>query len=412
VNTLRDQGEPAGADELRAAMVEQMRSAGDLRTEGVTRAFSTVPRERFAPEAPLEQVYDRDDVVITKRDANGLALSSVSAPRIQAQMLEQADISPGMRVLEIGSGGYNAALIAELVGPEGQVTTVDIDPFVTERASQYLAETGYNRIQVLQVDAEGGVPQRAPFDRIIVTAGAWDVPPAWIEQLAEDGLLVVPLRLRGLTRSFAHARNEGNLVSQNYDLCGFVSMQGAGANDERLILLQGEDIALRVDSDQLVTSPDSLRSALTSARVTRGSGVEVGGYEPFDDLDLFIATALDDFGLLVAKDAAIASGVVERSARMGAKTALGDDSFAYRASQPTNEERTSFEFIVYGHGPNADQLVNQHIELIREWDQSHRGGSGARVEVYPAGTDIQVPAGGRVVEKKHTSVLIFWPTSP
>ncbi|GAA3083988.1 hypothetical protein GCM10010530_07570 [Kribbella aluminosa] len=412
MNTLRDLNKPAEADELRTAMVEQMRGAGDLRTEGVTRAFSIVPRERFAPDAPLEQVYNRDDVVITKRDDNGLALSSVSAPRIQAQMLEQAEISPGMRVLEIGSGGYNAALIAELVGPEGEVTTVDIDPFVTDRAAQYLAETGYDRIQVLQVDAEGGVPQRAPFDRIIVTAGAWDVPPAWIEQLAEDGLLVVPLRLRGLTRSFALARKDGRLVSQNYDLCGFVSMQGAGANDERLILLQGEDIALRVDSDQLVTSPDSLRSALTSARVTRGSGIEVGGYEPFDDLDLFMATALDDFGLLVAKDAAIASGVVERSARMGAKTALADDSFAYRASQPTSDERTSFEFIVYGHGPHADQLVDQYIGLIREWDQSHRGGSGARVEVYPAGTDVRVPAGGRLVEKKHTSVLIFWPTSP
>ncbi len=393
-------------------MVEEMRRQGDLRTEEVARAFATVPREQFAPEASLVQVYNRDDVVVTKRDDDGLALSSVSAPRIQAQMLEQAEIRPGMRVLEIGSGGYNAALVAELVGPEGEVTTVDIDPFVTDRAAQYLAETGYDRVRVLQIDAEGGAPQRAPFDRIIVTVGAWDVPPAWIEQLADDGLLVVPLRLRGLTRSFALAREDGHLVSRNYDLCGFVSMQGAGANDERLILLHGEDIALRLDSDQLVPSPDSLRSALTSERVTRGSGVMVGGYEPFDDLDLFLATALDDFGLLVAKDAAIAAGLVERSARMGAKTALADDTLAYRASQPTNEERTSFEFIVYGHGPHADDLVDKYIGLIREWNQLHRGGPGARVEVYPAGTDVPAPAGGRVIEKKHTSVLISWPTSP
>jgi hypothetical protein len=79
-------------------MVEQMLGAGDLRTEGVTRAFSIVPRERFAPDAPLEQVYNRDDVVITKRDDNGLALSSVSAPRIQAQMLEQRPCSSLPRV--------------------------------------------------------------------------------------------------------------------------------------------------------------------------------------------------------------------------------------------------------------------------------------------------------------------------
>ncbi|MGC4939279.1 methyltransferase, FxLD system [Kribbella sp. DT2] len=410
MNTVREQD--VSAAELRAAMVEEMRGHGDLRTDAVARAFATVPRERFAPEAPLVQVYNRDDVVITKRDANGLALSSVSAPRIQAQMLEQAEIRPGMRVLEIGSGGYNAALIAELVGTEGEVTTVDIDAFVTDRASQYLAAAGYDRVRVLQADAEGGVPQHAPFDRIIVTAGAWDVPPAWIEQLADDGLLVVPLRLRGLTRSFALAPEAGHLVARSYDLCGFVSMQGAGANDERLILLHGEDVGLRVDDDQDVPTPDSLRDALVSERVTRGSGVEVGGFEPFDDLDLFVATRLDDFGLLVAKDEAISAGLVERSARMGAKTALSRDSFAYRASQSTSEERTSFEFVVYGHGPHADSLVDQYVGLIREWNQLHRGGTGARVEVFPAGADVPVPAGGRVIAKKHTSVLISWPTSP
>jgi hypothetical protein len=106
VNTLRDNDTATAEDAatLRAAMVELMRTHGDLRTDGVTRAFVTVPREGFAPGAPLKQVYDRDDVVITKRDANGLALSSVSAPRIQARMLEQADLRPGMCVLEIGSG--------------------------------------------------------------------------------------------------------------------------------------------------------------------------------------------------------------------------------------------------------------------------------------------------------------------
>lgn len=408
MNTLREQ-DAVSAEDLRAAMVQEMRSSGELRTEQVARAFVTVPRETFAPGAPLRQVYDRDDVVVTKRDPNGLALSSVSAPRIQAQMLEQADIQPGMRVLEIGSGGYNAALIAELVGTTGEVTTVDIDSFVTDRAAQYLAATGYERVRVLRVDAEAGLAERAPFDRIIVTAGAWDVPPAWVEQLADDGLLIVPLRLRGLTRSFALAREDGRLIARNYELCGFVAMQGAGAYDERLILLQGEDVGLRVDDHQDVPSPDSLRSALASQRVAVGSGVEVGGFEPFDDLDLFVATRLDDFGLLVAKDAAIAGGVVERSARMGAKTALSPDSFAYRSSQPTSADRTSFEFVVHGHGPQAGALADRYVGLIREWNQLHRGEPGARVEVFAAGADVRVPAGGRLIEKKHTNVLISWP---
>lgn len=410
MNTLRDDDTATGQDAaaLRGAMVEQLRTHGELRTDTVTRAFATVPREAFAPGAPLEQVYNRDDVVITKRDENGLATSSVSAPRIQAIMLEQADIRPGMRVLEIGSGGYNAALIAELVGPEGEVTTVDIDPFVVDRATQYLADAGYPQVRVLLVDAESGVPEHAPFDRIIVTAGAWDIPPAWTDQLAEDGVLVVPLRLRGLTRSFALVREQEHLISRGYELCGFVPIQGAGANAERLVLLQGEDIALRVDGDQIVDA-DGLRGALSLPRVVRKSGVEVGGFEPFDDLDLFLATALDDFGLLVAKPAAIEAGLVERSARMGAKTALAGDSFAYRASQATSEDRTSFEFVVYGHGPDADRIADEYVELIREWDRLHRHGSGARIEVFPAVTpDTEIPE-GRLIEKRHTRVLISWP---
>jgi protein-L-isoaspartate(D-aspartate) O-methyltransferase len=411
VKTPRDSDTAIGQDAaaLRAAMVEQLRSHGELRTDAVTRAFATVPREAFAPGAPLEQVYNRDDVVITKRDENGLATSSLSAPRIQAMMLEQADIRPGMRVVEIGSGGYNAALIAELVGPDGEVTTVDIDPFVVNRATRYLAETGYPQVRVLLVDAEGGVPEYAPFDRIIVTAGAFDIPPAWTDQLAEDGVLVVPLRLRGLTRSFALVREQGHLLSRGYELCGFVPIQGAGANTERLVLLQGEDVALQVDDDQIVDT-DGLRGALTLPRVVHQSGVEVGGFEPFDDLDLFLATALDDFALLVATPAAIEAGLVERSARMGAKTALAGDSFAYRASQATSEERTSFEFVVYGHGRDAENIAEKYAALIREWDRVHRHGPGARIEVFPVGTPDAEIGEGRLIEKKHTRVLMSWPS--
>jgi len=126
--------------------------------------------------------------------AHGVSISSVSAPWLQAMMLEQAQIRPGMRVLEVGSGGYNAALIAELVGACGEVTTVDIDSDVVDRARQCLAAAGYRQVNIVLADAEGGVPDHAPCDRVIVTAETWDIPPAWPGQLAEGGRLVVPLR--------------------------------------------------------------------------------------------------------------------------------------------------------------------------------------------------------------------------
>jgi protein-L-isoaspartate(D-aspartate) O-methyltransferase len=114
----------ARADELRAAMVRTLREEGVIVSDAVAAAFGAVPRHVFAPGETLQAAYAPRGTVMPKRDADGLLLSVVSAPEIQAMMLEPAGIEPGMRVLEIGSAGYNAALIQELAGPGGQVTTV------------------------------------------------------------------------------------------------------------------------------------------------------------------------------------------------------------------------------------------------------------------------------------------------
>ena len=140
-------------------------------------AFLAVPRHLFTPGEPLHRAY-ANDIVVTRTDSAGMPTSSVSAPGMQAVMLEQAQVRPGMRVLEIGSGGYNAALLAELAGPAGQVVTADIDPQVTARARDCLARAGYPQVTVMLADREYGVPGHAPYDRIIVTAGAWDIPRA------------------------------------------------------------------------------------------------------------------------------------------------------------------------------------------------------------------------------------------
>jgi hypothetical protein len=122
-----DDGDDGRAAALRSAMVAELRDTGSIHCERVLDAFRVVPRHRFVPDVPLEDVYAMAEAVVTKRNERGVAVSSVSAPSIQAAMLVQADIRPGMNVLEIGSGGCNAALLAELVGPEGAVTSVDID---------------------------------------------------------------------------------------------------------------------------------------------------------------------------------------------------------------------------------------------------------------------------------------------
>jgi protein-L-isoaspartate(D-aspartate) O-methyltransferase len=240
--------EPAVVDALREKLIAELRELRALRTEGVEQAVRAVPRHLFVPGETVEQAYAAQHAPVIKKDEHGVTLSSVSAVRIQAFMLEQAEIRPGMRVLEIGSGGYNAALIAELVGESGEVTTIDIDPDVIDRARSLLPAAGYGQVRPLVADGEGGEPEHAPYDRIVVTVEAADLAAAWVDQLTEKGRIVVPLRVRGLTRSVAFERDGGHLVARDYEVCGFVPMRGADARGQRLVVLHdgaGEQVGLR-----------------------------------------------------------------------------------------------------------------------------------------------------------------------
>jgi len=390
---------------LRAAMVDRLREMGAVRSEQVAEAIGTVPRHLFAPNESLTDAYTATSTLETKRDEHGVALSTVSAAHIQAMMLEQAQVEPGMRVLEIGSGGYNAALLAELVGPSGEVTTVDIDPDVIDRARDCLRAAGYERVNAVLADAEEGVPEHAPYDRVIVTAGAWDIPPAWWDQLTGDGLMVVPLRMRGLTRNIVFARDGDRLVSREYELSTFVAMRGVGAPDERLLQLDGDDVKLRLDGNHLADI-EKLRAALAQPRVEAWSGVTAAGDGRFDGLNLWWALHLPEFAVIDAKKTAVERGVVAHAWPLGVPAVVGADSIAYLGLRGVTPDRSTCEYGVYGHGPNANTLIDRAIQLIRSWDGSSLD---ARFTAYPAGTpDDQLPV-GLVLDKRHTRVVLSWP---
>lgn len=414
MSTLREDdvsGNPGDADEatpadtLREAMVGELREMGTIRSDRVADVFRAVRRHLFAPGVPLDAVYAATSSVVTKLDEQGVAISSVSAPEIQAFMLEQAAINPGMNVLEIGSGGYNAALVAELVGSEGTVTTVDIYPEVTDRASRLLDAAGYSRVNVVLADAENGVPERAPYDRIIVTVGAWDIPPAWVEQLADRGRIVVPLRMRGLTRSLALERDGDRLVSRSAMICGFVKIQGAGAYQGRLLLLHGEEIGLRFD-DGGPDDPHLLDGVLGTERAEVWSGVTVDRMEPFDTLQLWLATSLPGFSLL-AVDADPGSGLVDRDNRWFNLAAVEGDSFAYLVSRPTGEG--TVEFGAHAFGPHASAAAEAMAEQVRVWDRDQRKGPGPTFAVWPKNTPDASLSEGLVINKRHSRITISWP---
>lgn len=398
----------ARAAELRGKLVDELVTQGTIESKEVEAAFYKVPRHLFAPGAPLEKAYAQA-IVATKRDENGITISSVSAPEIQATMLEQAGLRPGMRALEIGSGGYNAALMAELVGEDGEITTVDIDPDVIERARSCLKEAGYARVNVVLADGEEGCPEHAPYDRTIVTVGSWDIPPAWVEQLADDGTITVPLRMRGLTRSITFARERSHLVSESAKICGFVAMQGAGAHQERLLLLRGKEIGLRFD-DEWPVDPELLNGVLDTERVEAWSGVKIPRGEQFDTLQMWLASALDGFCLL-AVDPKLDTGLVSPQNKMACPAVVERGSFAYLALRKLGEEpEPEFEFGAHAFGPDAVALAEAMAEQLRVWGRDHRGGPGPRIAAYPATTpDDQLPE-GRVINKRHVRILVSWPS--
>lgn len=390
---------------LRSAMVRELRDQGAIQSESVAAAFATVARHLFTPGEPLNVAYAVDNAPIVKRDDNGLTLSAVSAPHLQAVMLEAAEVKPGMRVCEFGSGGYNAALLAELVGDSGRVTTVDIDPEIVERASAFLHEAGYDHVQVVLADAEEGVPMAAPFDRIIVTAGSWDIPPAWIEQLADDGRIVVPLRLKGTTRWIAFDRdNEGGLISRGYGLCVFVPFQGAGFHAERNVTIE-DGVVLRIDDEDLKVDGDALCRALHLPRIERWSGAV---FDMPDEQALFLLTNDPNMVLLYADQDAIDQGLVARPTLKGVPVLISDDSFAYRATRQDDGMSSGYESGVYAHGPSAEDLAARYIELLRQWAGKYYRRSAASIRYIPKPATPPVLSSG-VIPKRHGTVVVTWP---
>jgi protein-L-isoaspartate(D-aspartate) O-methyltransferase len=188
---------------------------------GWRRAFEQVPRHVFVPrfwalddynsparlvdgsdpalrEEWLDAVY-RDQVLITNwvmRDGYRMPTSSASLPTLVAHMPRALQVQDGQRVLEIGTGtGFNTGLLCHRLGDQ-RVTSVDIDSELVVGAAERLAQLGYRPLLITGDGAEG-FAGGAPYDRILCTCASPGVPVAWIEQLAEGGVLVAPLTIGG-----------------------------------------------------------------------------------------------------------------------------------------------------------------------------------------------------------------------
>lgn len=194
-------------------------------------AFLSTPRHLFLPDVAPATAY-LDDAIPTRwgeEDGVRVAISSSSQPTMMAIMLRDLDLKSGMRVLEIGTGtGYNAAILARIVGAEN-VTSIDIDPEIVATALANLDRAGLTGIDARVADGWLGLPDRAPFDRIIVTVGVADIPPAWFDQLADDGAIVMPLSFQCAEYSVAFRKFGDRLKSTAVRICRFMDLRGNNA---------------------------------------------------------------------------------------------------------------------------------------------------------------------------------------
>ncbi len=221
-------------------LVETLKADKSIQSEAVERAFLAVPRHKFLPHLSPEEAYENENIP-TKHSIEGEVISSASHPGVVAEILEELKLSSGQKVLEIGAGtGFNAALIAHLVGDKGRVISLDFDGDIVEQAKANLDNAGVTNVDVYRADGHFGFEALAPYDCIVMSTSSNDIYPSWFGQLKEGGLLGLAVRFRAETATFVvFVKKSDHFASYSGAQANFMPMRGATAD-----FISGEGEAL------------------------------------------------------------------------------------------------------------------------------------------------------------------------
>lgn len=201
----------------RRQMVDQQLVARDIIDTRVLDAMHLVPREWFLPDRLRHAAYDDGALPVAEGQ-------TISQPYIVALMTQALRLAPHHRVLEIGTGtGYQTAILALLAG---RIDTVERIASLAEDARRRLQTLGVENVRAHVGDGTLGMPQYAPFDRIIVTAGSPHVPRSLLDQLADDGRMVIPIGEEGFQELIALQKKGGGLAREHLTPCRFVRLVG------------------------------------------------------------------------------------------------------------------------------------------------------------------------------------------
>jgi protein-L-isoaspartate(D-aspartate) O-methyltransferase len=404
---------------MHQALVDQLKKNGYIHDARAEAAFRAVPRHLFLPGVPLDEVY-RDEAIAT-RSINGQVVSSSSQPTIMAIMLEQLRLQPGHRVLEIGSGtGYNAALMAHIVGETGEVITIDIDEDIVEAARAHLISSGFGNVHVLCADGGLGYPDAAPYDRIILTVNAADITPAWHTQLKPDGRLLLPLVLRGPQASIAFMPIEDHLESLSVRACGFVGLRGAFAEADPVVQLSPElnQLVLRLGEARPIDA-QAVYALLQSPAQDIALSVSLEPRELFFGPLFWLALHEPLFCSLSASTPLAEQGIIPTLAHLHGKTAttiglLTENALSVLMRNPAPASANafssggSFKLYLRSFG-SADLLAQQLKQQIIAWDTAGRPGEQQlHVRAYPQGVTGNLKASDIVIAKRWTNFVYSW----
>jgi protein-L-isoaspartate(D-aspartate) O-methyltransferase len=224
MNLLRPRPIPRELQGVREELVAKQLAARGIRNPKVLEAFTRVPRHRFVDEALQSRAYGDHALPI----GGG---QTISQPYMVALMTEALSLSGGEKILEVGTGsGYQTAILAEFTP---RLFSIERDPEISRTAAGRLAGLGYTNVILKTGDGTLGWPEHAPFDRILVTAGAPAVPASLLEQLGDPGRLVLPVGDRDLQTLEVVDKVGGKTTRHQLVECAFVPLLGQEGWEDR-----------------------------------------------------------------------------------------------------------------------------------------------------------------------------------
>lgn len=406
------------ADTLRQALVDQLKTMGVIKSAAVEAAFRSVPRHLFVPDVALETAYS--DAAIPTKMQDDVAISSSSQPAIMAVMLEQLALEPGQRVLEIGAGtGYNAALMRHIVGERGSVITLDIDQDIVEGARQHLVAAGIHDVQVITADGNPGWPDAAPYDRIILTVGAWDIRPEWRDQLKANGRLVLPLGINPMTfgAAISFVPENDHLASLSAASAGFMPLRGPTAT-----LRQAEHVELRPGLDLYfqqgnLVEAENVFALLNSPFTDLPTSVTRLGWEQVWWLSTWLqlhderTCSVMASGEWLERDVVPAiTGAVERRYSVGLTDGVQLALLMRDPGVPASDADTATEirFFVRRYGA-SDNLAGQLINHLTAWQAANRPvPEKMHFKVYSSDAKIGASPDESIVRYPSAQLILSW----